>query len=228
MRVQIRRAKPEDARAIRRVAASADLASIDPNSARVRKLLGESLTLVATSPGGVSGFVAGFYTQDAIGGCRFELDLLAVAPGAQGHGIGSRLATAIVAAAMEGGAQLIRALVRCDNRAMQRLCRRKGFAPSVDAFDLYVGEPQPPKAGSLKHDARLLKVDTLGYAGIWLEGKVSREAIDDARRLASKSDVSLIGAVIPSRARAACALLERNAFRKVGQYHWWVINRQND
>ena len=224
MSVLIRLASAEDAGAIARIAADAKLASIEAESPRVRKILGESRTYVATIRGEVIGFVDGFFTCDAIGRRRCELDLLAVAREAQGLGLGTRLAAECLAAAAEGGAQHARALVRAENAAMRKLCQGLGFHCSRASFALFVGERQSPQGLAPQHDARLLPVDTLGYAGIWLEGRLCQEAIDAAHRLASQRNAAVIGAAIPIANVETAALLAANSFRKVGQYHWWTIN----
>jgi len=228
MSVQLRIAKPEDAGAIAGIAELAEVASIDADSPRVRKRLGGGRTFVATRHGEVIGFVDSFVTADPTGGRRFELDLLAVAPAAQGCGVGGSLLAASLAVAAEGGAQHIRALVRCENAAMQKLCRRHGFVRSTNCFELYVVDPQPVPRRKQNHDARVIAVETLNYAGLWLEGELSQAAIDDAHWLASQGELAVIGAVIPSTALDVVELLEANSFRKVSQYHWWTINLRND
>ena len=228
MSVKIRPANSEDARAIERVAAETDVASIDADAPRVRKILGEDNTLVATKDAAVIGFISCFYTPHPTGGRRCELDLLAVALSAQNCGIGSRLVATSVADAADAGARQIRALVRCENAAMQQLCRRHGFAQSRDTYELQVVDPQPVTRQSRLHNARLIAVETLSYAGLWLEGELSREAIADAHQLASHIDASVIGAVVPSKALETGKLLQASSFQKIGAYHWWTINLQSD
>ena len=228
MSVQIRPAKPEDAGAIARIAAITGVASIDAESPRVSQILGESRTLVAAIYGDVIGFADGFFTPDPTGGRRYELDLLAVAPAARGRGVGKSLAAASLAAARDGGARHIRALVRCDNTAMQQLCRRCGFSRSSKCFALQVIDPRPVAPRSRYHDARLIAVETLSYAGLWLEGELSQEAIDDAHWLASQRGLTVIGAAMPCEALAAGNLLRANGFQKMGEYHWWTVNLKSD
>ncbi len=227
MNVTIRPAKPVDASPIARIAALADLATIEADAPRLRTILRERLTFVATAHGEVIGFIDGFFTPDLAGARRFELDLLAVAPAVQGSGFGGSLVAASLAAAVAAGAQSGRALVRCDNAPMQQLCRRHGFSCSPERFELRVSEPQDRLPGACHHDARLLVVETLSYAGIWIERDLSQAAIDAAHRLASQSQLSLIGAVIPVTAPEKARLLKANSFRLVGQYHWWAVNLRN-
>ncbi len=228
MSVQIRLAKPEDAPAIERVASETGVASIDPGSPRARRVLAEGQTLVATKDAAVMGFVGCLFTAYPTGGRRFELDLLAVAPEAQRRGVGTRLVAASKSFAADAGARQVRALVRCENAAMQRLCRRHGFARSSDVFELHIVDPQPVAHQSRLHEARVIPVETLSYSGLWLEGKLSREAIADAHQLASQIEVTVIGAVIPNNALETRKLLQASSFRKVGAYHWWTINLKSD
>lgn len=228
MSVQIRLAYPEDAGAIGRIAAEAGVASIDAASPRVRRILAEGRTFVATNEAEIIGFIGCFFTPHPTGGRRFELDLLAVAPEAQRRGAGDRLVAASIALVTDEAARQIRALVRCDNAPMQKLCRRHGFARSPNTFELYVVHPQPVASRSHVHNAHLIPVKTLSYAGLWLEGELSREAVADAHHQASQSDASVIGAVIPSNALETETLLHANGFQRIGAYHWWTINLKSD
>ena len=226
--VQIRRSIPDDAYAIARIAEATEVASIDAASPRVRKILDGKRTAVATVCGAVCGFVDGFFTLDRNGECRFELDLLALAPTAQGRGIGGELLAASLKAAQAGGARISRALVRRENATMRQLCQRRGFHRSADCHALFVKDAKPVAALARHHASHLLPVDTLGYAGIWIEADLSQAAVDAAEWQASQSGASLIGAIIPIADVESVALLAANSFRNVGQYHWWSINLRND
>lgn len=228
MSVQIRIAIPEDARAIERIAADSGVASIDAGSPRVRRVLAKGLSFVATTDAAVIGFVGCLFTAHPKGGRRLELDLLAVAPEAQSRGAGCKLVAASIAYARDEGARQIRALVRCENAAMHRLCRRHGFARSPEAFELHVVNPQPVARRSRLHNARLIPVETLSYAGLWLEGNLSAEAITDAHHMATQIEVRVISAVIPSEALETSKLLQARGFQKIGAYHWWTINLKSD
>ncbi len=227
MNVQIRAARAADASAIARIAREAGLAEIDADSPPLLRLLAGGRTRVAALQGEVVGFADGFLTTGEAGARRYELDLLAVAPAAQGRGLAGLLLAAILAAARSRNPHQIRALVRGGNLRMERLCQRHGFARSKAGYALYVAAPQPAASRRRPHAARLVVVDTLAYAGIWLEGDLSQGAIDDARAVAIEGGMSTIGALIPRRATTARRLLEANGFGKVGVYRWWTINRRN-
>lgn len=228
MKAIIRRATPKDAPAIASLATAALAMRIDADSPRVRKILNAGLTFVATHNGAIVGFAGGFYTFDRNGSSRYELDLLAVAFDARGRGVGGRLVEASLAAARDNRSKLMRALVHSDNRSMQRLCRRHGFAALPRKYQLFVAVPRPVVRRLQTHAAHLIPVETLNYSGIWLEGRLSQEAIDDALWRTSQSDMSTIGAVIPVDALHAAELLRLNAFNLVGQYGWWTINPGSD
>ena len=228
MSLQIRLANPEDAGAIATIAAEAQVASIDPGSPRVHRLLGEGRTFVATVGEEIVGFADTFFTSDPAGGRRFELDLLAVDSQARGRGAGGRLLAKGLEVARTSAARHIRTLVRCGNLPMGRLCHRHGFARSPLSYELYVADPQPASCQQRYHSAHLATVETLSYAGIWLEGALSQEAIEEAHRIAIQGDMSVIGTVISAEASEATELLRAKGFQKIGAYHWWTINQEND
>ncbi len=225
MSPQIRIAKPEDASAISQIAAEAFNLSIDPDDPRVRQILSDSLTYVATRNNRILGFVDNFWTKDSWGRPRLELDLLAVARQARGEGLGSRLIAKSLEIAKQAAAMSIRALVRRDNLPMQRICQHCGFRRSAQSYHLYVSEPRGKLGNPVAdHRARFIAVDTLSYRGIWLEGELSQTAIDLAHALAFQSGASLIGAVVAANDRSTARLLGANAFDRVGEFDWWVIN----
>jgi GNAT superfamily N-acetyltransferase len=223
MNVMIRRAIADDAGAIAILAAEALATPIDADSPRLRRLLAEGFTYTATLDEDVVGFADSFVTFDREGRARFELDLLAVAPQMQGGGIGSRLIEASLHAARHYEPALIRALVRSDNQRMRRLCHRHGFSLSEDNCALFITAPRPVNHRQRQHRAQLIAVETLAYDGMWLEGALSQDAIDDAHWIAMRSNMSTIGAVVSGNATDALALLRVNAFIKVGDYNWWTF-----
>jgi len=224
MTVHIRRAAPEDHRAIAEIATQALSLSLPADSLRLRHSLSDGVTFVATLGGAVVGFVDIFITSDQVGGARCELDLLAVSAGARGRGIGGKLVSKTVAVATEAKAREIRALARCDNLAMQLLCSSHGFRRSSASFDLYIADAKPVARGKRRHEAHLIPVKTLAYSGIWMEGPLCQDAIDDARWMATAGGLSRIGAVIAREAPAVAELLRSNGFLNVGEYDWWTFN----
>ena len=227
MTVNIRRAAPEDQAAIAQIASQTWSMSLDVDSLSLRQSLSEGLTYVATSGGAVVGFVDIFITAGRSGALRCELDLLAVSEAARGRGIGGRLVKKSVAAATEANAREIRALVRCDNLIMRWLCAGHGFRQSPTSFELYIADPKPVACHQHSHEAHLIPVKTLAYSGIWMEGSLSQDAIEDANWLASASGMSRIGAVIAKEEQSVAALLRSNGFLKLGEYDWWTINLGN-
>ena len=230
MKVSIVVATREHTADIALIAAEALSAHIDVDSPRVQQLLSESLTYVAIVDGRVIGFVDCFVTVDAVRQHRFELDLLAVSPAAQGRGVGSLLVAQSLSAAHQSQAAKIRTLVRCENYPMQRICARNGFERSALSFQLYVSAAKAIAAdASRDHRARLLPVDTLTYSGIWLEGELSQDAIDEGRSaLLSRGRNSRIGAVISAHDTNTIELLRANSFELIGDFDRWSFNLESD
>lgn len=228
MSVVIRRAAPDDIYAIADIAASALSVRVDVDAPWLRQRITSGLTLVADLRGAVIGFADGFFTSDPSGRARFELDLLAVAASSRGRGIGGQLLAKSLDIAARSDARAIRALVRSQNIAMQRLCARHGFSRSSASYNLYIADPKPGAREMQNHGARLILVETLAYRGVWLEGTLSQNAIDAANMIARRQDAFRLGALIPAEEQASARLLRQNSFVHVGAYHWWTISLESD
>lgn len=226
MKVRIVVARNRHAPGIARVAAAALEAKVTADRHHVMRVLDAGCTFVAIAEGEVVGFVSNFTTRDSQNRSRFELDLLGVAPAWRGGGIGARLIGTSLQAARETGAATIRALVRRDNIAMQRICAHSGFQRSPQACQLWVSNVrQPAGNGCPAARARIIAVDTLTYSGFWLEGALSQSAIDEARNmLQAQPDRTDIGAVVAEHDRRAIDLLRSNAFERIGDFNWWSLN----
>lgn len=225
MRLQIALATNEHAPEIARVAAKALAAEIAVETAHVKRTLDAGYTYVALVDGWVAGFVSNFTTRDRHGRNRFELDLLGVAPDWQGRGLGARLVERSLRAARQADAATVRALVRSDNRPMQRICSSSGLQRSAVACQLWVSRAVQPAGKSARdHAARIIAVDTLTYSGYWLEDALSQSAIEAARNLLrAYPDRRVIGAVVSEYDRRGIDLLRANAFDCLGEFHWWSL-----
>ena len=221
MTLRIRPAAPADHGAMSRIASAAFDEPIltDPLSTR------NDLILVADLAGAVVGFCGSFLTRSAAGQTRFELDLLAVDESARGRGAATALIADSLAQAPLHEADIIRGLARQNNHAMQRILQRAGLAQSQRLYRLYVQslKPSDARAGG-EHAAHLVRVDTLTYRGIWLEGELNTAAVSSARQIAMDETRSRIGAVIPAEDTATAALLRDCGLAVVGDYHWWTLN----
>ncbi|MCY3833191.1 MAG: GNAT family N-acetyltransferase [Chloroflexi bacterium] len=228
MSVLIRRADPDDIYAIANIAASALAVGVNADAPWLRQRITGGLTLVADRRDEVVGFVDAFFTSDRSGRRRLELDLLAVAASSRGRGIGGQLLAKCLAIAADSDAREIRALVRSQNEAMQRLCGRHGFCRSPVSYDLYIAEPKPGAREMQSHEASLIPVETLAYRGVWLEGTLSQNAIDAAHLIARRQEASRLGALISAAERPSAQLLRLNFFVNVGAYHWWTFSLESD
>jgi len=208
------------------VAAEALGAKVVPDSPRVQHVLDAGCAFVALAEGRVVGFVSNFKTRDETGHGRFELDLLGVAPAWQGRGIGSALVERSMQAARCSNATTLRALVRCDNMPMQRICRRCGLQRLQSACQLLLSRAKGSASGcSPEMRARIIAVDTLTYSGYWLEGELSQCAIDAARQLLrAQPGRAQLGTVVPQSDRATIDLLRANSFEVSGDYDWWTLS----
>ena len=140
MGLVVRAALPADATGIARVALEV-WPDETLDEAHVGRLIGEGrrATQVAELDGEVVGFVDGFLTETANGEPRWEVDLLAVSPRAQGRGVGKLLVRASLDAARGFGARMARGLIRVDNVASERVFAANSFEPDETPSQLRVG-----------------------------------------------------------------------------------------
>ena len=228
MTIQIRLATCRDGPAIARICFQVFGERIAHDKPRVKNILIQEFTFVATSDGEVVGFVGNLFTLSARGDRRFELDLLAVAPVARGRGIGGRLVGHSLARARQSDARVLRTLVAARNLKMQRICAGYRFTRSDVTYALHVSEPRASDvATGAAHCGHLVLVDTLIYSGIWLEGALSPAVIDSGLGRAARAGLTRVGAVVPLADEETAALLRARRFEAIGEYHWWTITLQN-
>jgi ribosomal protein S18 acetylase RimI-like enzyme len=190
----------------------------NPNPARIARVSLESghTTVIEADGSAVIGFADGFTTVSSDGVLRWEVDLLGVQPAYRGRGIAQALIAASVEAGRRAGAVTARALVEIENAPSQAAFRRCGFTASESIYELFVsGESlrgrllEPP-------GAHLVSVATLTYGGVWVEGKVSFEALRCAQRARTRYGWDVAGTVIPEETIEA----ERVGYERVGRYRW--------
>ena len=217
----IRLARPDDQATIARIA----FAAFDERIRSYAEHLDSGVILAAELDGAVVGFAACFCTKSAAGEKRFELDLLAVDPTARGMGVATALTRRCICEARARGADLIRALVRCDNIGMARASKRAGLSRMPKSQRLFVRNATTPEEPvESAHVAHLVLVDTLTYSGVWMEGRLSQAAIDGADRLARDESRTRIGAVVPVCDEKSGQLLRKHGFVAIGDFDWWEIS----
>jgi GNAT superfamily N-acetyltransferase len=214
----IRRAAAIDAAAI--AAVLADCWPDDtPDVPRIARLsvAKDRATLIAAREGQVAAFVDAFTTVAPDGTARWEVDLLAVARAARGHGLAARLAEAVSRLAPPE-AVLARALVRVGNTPAERAFARAGFSSGV-AQTLFAAAAQNGASATLPRGLTL--VHTLTYSGIWIEPGLSAAELGAAWQVGSVERLDVIGAVVDvgSAAEAACA---RPGVSAHGPFRWWA------
>ena len=237
MSAVIRRATRADADAIAAIALEAFDETLDTGSQRLANAVSGGINFVALNCDGCAlGFVGNFLTRSLAGELRFELDLLAVAGRARGAGLGSALVKASIDAARDTNADVIRALVATQNLAMQKLCDSLGFSRLGSSYDLYVlnlsvgaagqGALRAKRERSPNQPAKatlLIRVNTLSYSGIWIEGELGRGTIRAAMERGSSEGRGRVGAVIAKPDQAARDNLTDAGFQRIGEYDWWTI-----
>ena len=178
--------------------------------------------VVAWWNGNLVGFADGFVTCSAAGQRRWEVDLLAVAPEVQGHGLGTRLVAASLVAGERKGARVSRGLVRLDNLASQRVFARCGFLKIPPELALYVSTGSGDLQACEAKNVRLIAVQTFNYRGLWLEESITESTLTAAAYACRSRNLDLTGALIPAADVMAVKTARRLGFSQVGVYQWWA------
>jgi ribosomal protein S18 acetylase RimI-like enzyme len=177
---------------------------------------------VAEQDGRVVGFVSAFATR-SLAGDRWEIDELAVEPGAQKRGWG----TALVARAIhDGGTRhpgfTARALVATRNRASQRVFEKNGFS-SVAQVDLLLYEvlgrvPRPPQPG-MPEVRQALAADAAALS------RLSGRAVNEVLDLIERSGNLYLVAVLDGQVQGCAELLHIRTLQYEG---FWVESMATD
>lgn len=117
----------------------------------------------------LTGFISCFSVPLADAGHRWQIDLLAVAAGWRGQGIGRRLIQTALETGRQRGTRWSQALIEEHNSASRQAFAGAGFQPETYPGRLLTrvlrGRSWPPFCFSF----RPVPVTTLTYQGIWLE-----------------------------------------------------------
>lgn len=224
----IQRARAEDAAGIAEVIRNVWNTEIDVPY--TQKLINnqKQLAWVAVAEEMVVGFVSSFLTTVQGGVRRWEVDLLAVNPEAQGQGLGVKLVEATTQDAKSYQVKFSRGLVRADNTYARRAFERAGYANTGQIYNLYLWQP---RESEIELDSRsiltITPVDTLLYRGVWIEGLDAQfisdadrlRAVEVGRAIAAKEGRANAGALIPVGAKLPDVLMQAATLQ--GQYQWW-------
>ncbi len=183
----------------------------------IGSLIGEIArsTVVAELDGRIVGFVDGFTTKSRAGSVRWEVDLLAVSPHAQGHGIGRALVRSSIEAGVRAAASSARGLIRIDNIASERVFAACGFAPESGIGELWVAERLVPTTDT--DGMHVVPVRTFRYEGLWLEAVNAAGLLG----LRSSDQVKVVGALISIDDREAIAVAGDAGLQPGGEFRFW-------
>lgn len=177
---------------------------------------------IARNDAGLAGFCSCFMTHAADGTPRWEVDLLAVASGVRGQGLGRSLVAHSVQSGRQHGVALHRGLIAVNNAASARCFEVNGFQ-AASTCNLWVSTPEVIEQARLPRPdgAHLIAVETLTYRGIWVENRYDAPALEAAQRAALAERRDTVGAVIPEGTAHDAALLR---FTQIDTYRWWTLS----
>ncbi len=225
MGIEIRNANLRDASRIAEIIHQAFDDESDIDRVIQQIVLSNTMIDVLVVDGQVRGFVENFVTCSQDNKLWFELDLLAVHPSMQGHGIGRRLIKQSIQVAKNLNVDQIRVLIATKNDRMHHLCGSFDMTP--DDFDsgLYILTPSHSQL-EFKYDksSHLIQVNTSTYSGIWIENTLSQNAIDNAQLLVKQRHLDIVGVVCAKSNQHNLKLLDNNGFNHVGDFRRWTLN----
>ncbi len=192
----------------------------DPD--RIRQVLAadDHLTLVVEHLGQLVGFLDNFITRPPTGE-RWEVDLLGVHPSFRSRRIGEAMVRASLQAAPGIPA---RALIQTGNIASQTTFARCGFTCAAPVQHLYVSSVVGLRTAQLTPQAVCLFVNTLNYAGYWLEKSFTIADLQAARGKIKNGEADLAGAVIPADQTMPRQDATLCGYEFMAEYQWWERN----
>ncbi len=196
--------------------------TFDPDRVQAIMIGSDHSTLIAVWDGTVVGFIDAFTTQSRSAITRWELDLMAVDLEWRKRGIGRRLVEASIASGTMKNARAARGLVGTDNLASQRNLESCGFTCHDETQVLYVrggGFSSPAMQATVPH-LHTIRVNTMRYSGIWLEGEADRDDIESVLCLAKADEI--VGMLVPVADTAQREVLKLAGFDEQGLFQWWV------
>ena len=220
----IRPAGMQDISAIQKI-----IDSVWPNSGtsgdRIVNVLNDSThaTLVYENVDEIAGFVDGFLTTTANGIKRWELDLLAVQPAFQRQGIASKLIAADTSLGQLRGAKIARGLVAFDNLGSQGAFARCGYETDGEICELLVANSGHKLGEDFESGlaADYVRVKTINYSGIWIEGQRTKTRLEVALNHLMNSQDDLAGTVVPEHETEVIKVAKSLGFESLGRYQWW-------
>ena len=165
------------------------------------------------------GFCAGFVTTDRFGTLRWEIDLLAVHPSTRSRGIGRQLVSRSIQTGRDHNAVIQRALIAIGNIASERCFAANGFTAEQQC-ELWVAAPSAREIVQPAAATHLIRVETLTYRGIWVEGNMDAAALKAAQERAHAEGLNTVGMVIPTYVHNEAQSL---GFTHIDSYQWWVL-----
>lgn len=189
----------------------------------------DSALWVAREQDDVVGFASAFLTVDRAGLRRWEVDLLAVQRPSQGQGLGQELIRRVCQDAAGRNVALARAALRLENVPSQRAFERAGFSTNGQVYHLLLWSPKCIDGpAACPEGVSLLRVDTLTYRGLWIEGLASlphakqRSVARAARATIARENRLNTGALIPADDEHLLAPELQEQATLQGQYCWFV------
>ena len=185
----------------------------------------DHVTFAVETLGNIVGFVDGFLTHGNET-LRWEVDLLAVAPGRRGMRLGDALVLASCTAGYEQGADFCRALIQVSNIASQKTFARSGFQLEDQPHRLYVASDGDNQPGLTDSTGLIIPVTTMNYQGIWLELHYAYTDLLAAKSNLMSNDIQVAGTVISEMLTESCRAAESLGYVCIGTYQWWIHRKK--
>lgn len=218
LHILVRAAIPQDAQAIAKIIKITHYEEANPQQIERLITQGNHFTWVAVADD-IVGFVDGFITVSQNGITRGEIDLISVHSEYSGQSIGKQLIRTFSENVQN--IDIIRALVAVDNTPMHRAIGVIDYQLNPQTQSLYIASENGENIVS-PLESYLIPVETFTYSGIWLEGEISKEAIQSAQFQRKKRGYDVVGAVIPTQNAEAIKTVQNAGFEHVKDFQWWI------
>lgn len=117
--------------------------------------------------------------------------------------------------------------MREGNTSSERMFESCAYTASTQTLVLYVRSVLSPaivQEWMPQPSVHFLPVKTFNYNGVWIEGTLSKTALEEAERFAWKNGAEVVGTLVNKEHNDLHSVVRSSGFHEEGHYRWWTLS----